>query len=415
MPELFPYQRDGVKFLASRLNACLFDQPGLGKTAQAICAWRTIGARKVLVICPASVRNVWRREIGRWDPAALAAVVSYDQARAKGFAKLLIGEYDVLVLDEAHFLKNVKAKRTIAVFGKRAMGGGIASRAKRVWCLTGTPAPNNPAELYPVLRALFPDAIEGRNGRPLNYWQFVMRYCETYNNGFGIQIVGAKNSDELRARLRERSLRRTKAQVLKDLPPIRFDTLPVSGSIVGLPADEAGQVKRAIAAGGDLIASLRALAPHTATLQRLTGLAKVQGVVDWLEESGVEDAVIFAHHLDVIARLREELKYSVSLHGGTSPAQREAAVEAFQRGDARWFIGQRTAAGVGITLTRTNTLVFVEPSWVPAENEQAAMRIHRIGQERGCVAYFAMLPGSIDEAVMQAVARKTAMIRELGL
>ena len=437
--QLFPYQRDGVRFLTERQVAGLFDAPGLGKTAQLCRAWAEIGAATVLVICPASLRAVWRQEVERWgagEPHVITQpeddvkrgtvdgpygtvktavnICSYNGASGSLFELLMVQSYDVLVLDESHFVKSLKAKRTVAVYGKNADGSGLISRAKRVWLATGTPVPNDPSEVYPMMRALFPDAIQTRRERPMTYWQFASRFCEMVNNGFGWKIVGGKNLGQLRDRLRERTLRRRKEQVLKDLPPIRFDTLPVTGKLTDLPSSEVAYLAEALKSG-DVVKTLREIAPHVTTLRRMTGLAKVRGTVEWLHESGVENAVIFAVHRDVIASLMSSLSDAVQLHGGTPAEQREEAVRKFQSGEARWFVGQMQSAGTGLTLTKANTLVFVEPSWVPADNEQAAMRIHRIGQMRGCVAYFATIPGSIDEAVMRAVARKTATIRELGL
>lgn len=437
--QLFPYQSDGVRFLTERQVAGLFDAPGLGKTAQLCRAWTEIEAGTVLVICPASLRAVWRQEVERWGagtphvitqsedgvkrgtvdgpygaPKTAVNICSYNGAAGALFEMLMAGSYDVLVLDESHFVKSLKAKRTIAVYGKNANGSGLMSRAKRVWLATGTPVPNDPSEIYPMMRALFPDAIQTRRERPMTYWQFASRFCEMVNNGFGWKIVGGKNLTELRDRLRERTLRRRKEEVLKDLPPIRFDTLPVAGRLADLPHGEQQRVARALESG-DVVKALREVAPHVTTLRRMTGIAKVRGVVEWLHDSGVENAVLFAVHRDVIAGLMSSLPDAVELHGGTAAAEREEAVRKFQSGEARWFVGQMQSAGTGLTLTKANTLVFVEPSWVPADNEQAAMRIHRIGQMRGCVAYFATIPGSIDEAVMKAVARKTATIRELGL
>jgi len=422
MRQLFPYQKAGVAFLASNRYAGLFDEPGLGKTTQAAFAWRAKGYKSVLVICPASVRQVWPQEVraceagecvvletGKDSPVAgKVNVCSYDYA-TRNKTKLAAIDWDLLVLDEAHFLKNPKAARTKAVYGP------IAKQSGGAWALTGTPMPNNPSELYAMMKTLFPAAITFREDKVMTYWQFVNRYCETRNNGFGLEIVKGKNLDKLRDSLKGHVMRRKVKTVLKDLPPMRYDTLPVAGDLAGLPDDEREQVERAMAKGGDTLDALRAIAPHVATLRRVTGLAKVNGVLEWLRESEIKKAVLFAQHRGVIVALMSGLAKSVELTGATKPADRETAVRDFQEGRADYFVGQMQAAGTGLTLTAANTVIFVESSWVPAENEQAAKRIHRIGQNKGCIAYFATIPGSIDEKIQAAVARKTADIAALGL
>jgi SWI/SNF-related matrix-associated actin-dependent regulator 1 of chromatin subfamily A len=422
MRQLFDYQKAGVNFLASNRYAGLFDEPGLGKTTQAAMAWRSKGYDSVLVICPASVRLVWPKEVaaceagesvvletGKDHPSAgKVNVCSYDYA-TRHRDRLAKIRWRLLVLDEAHFLKNPKAARTKAVYGP------IAKSSECVWALTGTPMPNNPTELYPMLKTLFPSAITRREDKIMTYWQFVNRYCVTRNNGYGIEIVKGKNLDKLRDSLRGYVMRRKVKTVLKDLPPIRYDTLPVSGRLAGMPDAEREVVERAMAKGGDLLESLQKVALHVATLRRMTGLAKVDGVLEWLRESEIEKAVLFAQHKDVILGLMSGLEKCVGISGDTSPAEREKAVSDFQNGKANFFVGQLQAAGTGITLTAANTVIFVESSWVPAENEQAAKRIHRIGQEKGCIAYFATIPGSLDERIQAAVARKTADIAALGL
>lgn len=428
MRTLFPYQQAGVDFLASQRYAALFDEPGLGKSTQAAAAWASLGLKSVLVICPASIRLVWPKEIAACDAGNYVVleskkhrpmpgrvnICSYDYAMRRK-EELAAIQWEALVLDEAHYLKSMKAARTKAILGVHAAKGGIAESSSRIWALTGTPMPNNPSELYPMMRALFSDAITGRSGKPLTYWQFVNRYCVTRNNGFGIEIVKGKKLDELRDKLRGRAVRRTQKQVLKDLPPMRYDTLPVEGSLKGLPDDERARVERILAECDDPLDALNRAAGHVATLRRMTGMAKVPGVLKWLQESGCEKAVVFAHHKDVIASIVSGLEEVVALQGATAPDARERAVADFQNGKARFFVGQLQAAGTGITLTAANTVVFVESSWVPAENEQAAKRIHRIGQDRACIAYFATIPGSLDERIMEAVTRKTADIRALGL
>lgn len=424
MAELFPYQVEGAQFLARVKRGLLADDMGLGKSAQAIAACEAAGARNrcVLVVCPASLVENWRREFKKFSIIE-PIVTSYNKANSLLTEPPAGDQWDVLILDEAHYLKSSKAKRTKAIFGEKCDGvDGLVSRAKHVFCLTGTPTPNNPSELWPMLRAVMPASIERpmKNGslKPMPYWPFVERFCVTQDTGFGIKIVRGKNLSELKARIAPHVLRRKKDEVLKDLPPIRFDTLALEGRLT-VPEDcvaEMRQVQEAIQQDG--IAGLKALAPHVAQLRRLTGLAKVPAAIDWIAEyleAGGEKLVVFAHHRDVIGAIWTTFQgESVVVSGDLSSAERQAQVDAFQSNPKfRLFIGQIQAAGTGLTLTAASDVLFVESSWVPAENEQAAMRVHRIGQRNACVVRFAMLAGSIDEDIQRAVMRKTADIAKL--
>lgn len=434
--DLFPYQIEGAKFLATRGRALLADEMGLGKSAQAIAACDALGARDrcVLVICPASLVENWKREFKKFSSGITPIVTSYNKAGTLRTSVPPGDMWDVLILDEAHYLKTPKAKRTKAIFGQKCDGvGGLVERAKHVFCLTGTPTPNNPSELWPMLRAVMPDAI-GRfipgkcsenevslgSVKPLTYWQFVQRYCRTQDNGFGIKIVGGKNLGQLKAAIAPFILRRKKDEVLKDLPPIRFDELPLAGELKLPPdaTDELLVVQKILQEDG--VKGLREIAPHVAQLRRLTGLAKVAPAVEWIAsqcEAG-QKLVVFAHHRDVLHGLLGGLENAgigyTMVDGSVASDERQRRVDGFQtQSRYRVFLGQIQAAGTGLTLTAASDMLFVESSWVPAENEQAAMRIHRIGQRNACLVRFATLAGSIDEQIQRAVMRKTADIARL--
>lgn len=345
-------------------------------------------------------------------------IASYDFAARR--PEELAGAYDVLILDESHYLKNHKSKRTKAVFGPKCdKVGGIAENADRVICLSGTPAPNDPSELYPCARALAPDLLDKRQH---SYWGFVNKYCRTRDTGFGLQITGGKNMGDLRERLEPFILRRKKSDVLPDLPPLRLETLFLDGvlsrELSVLSAEISGQIEQAIAERG--IEGLQAIAPHVAKLRRLTGILKVAGVVETVKNEVPHDGkiVLFAYHTGVIEQLEAELieaGFGVVVVDGACPAGfRSSRVERFQSDPGiQVFIGQLTAAGTGLTLTAASECVIVESSWVPAENEQAAMRIHRIGQRNACRVRFATLADSLDEKINRAVMRKAADIAQL--
>ncbi len=423
MTELYPYQRAGAAWLAERPRALLADEMGLGKSAQAIAACDATGAQEVLVICPASVIETWKREFRKFSRMGIVPqCTSYEGATKYDSTSKSDKRFDILILDECHYLKTPTSKRTRAVFGEKCDGvGGLIERADRVICLSGTPMPNNPAELWPALRALAPETItNSKSGKPYSYWQFVSKYCRTVDKGFGQQIVGAKNHDKLAEAIKPFVLRRLKAEVLKDLPPIRFDTLHMEGRIPPeLLGPEADMIRAALESDG--VEGLRSLTPYVATLRRLTGLAKAWPAAEWVKtwlECCDDKIVIFAHHQEVIQAIHDKVKstdyLTVFLTGATAPLNRMKAIDAFQNNPrCRIFLGQIQAAGTGITLTAASDVLFVESSWVPAENQQAAMRVHRIGQKNACLIRFATLAGSIDEQIQRAVARKTADISQV--
>ena len=428
--QLFPYQQEGAAFLAGHTGALLADTMGLGKTAQAIvAAARTTpagGVAAILVVCPASVVLNWVREFEIWWPRKdrrrlMLEVISYDRL-TRNLSDYTDTVYHAVILDEAHYLKNPKAKRTKAVFGKHMNGhGGVIEKAKHVWCLTGTPAPNNPSELWPMLHALNPGSILGQGKQayqPRNFWSFTRRYCVVKNNGFGEVIVRGQRLDELKEKMRPFMLRRRKEDVLPDLPELRFGELPLEGctSANALAAIDRSDVdvkriKTALETGG--VEALSKLSTEMATVRRLTALAKVGAVAEWVKEwleNCDEKIVVFAQHREAISAIKSALEKfrPAVIHGGTSQRLRSAEVDRFQREDGcRVFVGQIQAAGIGLTLTAASDLVFLEQSWTPADNAQAAMRIHRIGQKRGCLVRVAMLAGSIDESVQRVLARKT--------
>lgn len=433
MTDLYPYQRAGVAWLAQQKTALLADEMGLGKTAQAILAAAEVRAKSIGVVCPASLRLNWRREFARWWPDWIEMptlyVESYDKV-ARGIWKK--PQFDVLVIDEAHYAKTASARRTTMLYGKDADGTGLVAHAKHVWLLTGTPAPNNPAELWTHLRALRPALVTGKNGKPASYWSFAKRYCHVVDQGFGPKIMRGKNLPELKALIAPFVLRRTKVEVLNDLPEIRFDVLPLDGDILkaarGLNEtidginllDQGHRLKTVLADHG--VDGLRAIASHVATVRRITAMAKVPALIDWIEnflESG-EKLVVFAHHRDVLDALDKAFRVEAGFVG--TPRQywnvsmaridgattnRQGEVDLFQSNPkCRLFIGQLQAAGTGLTLTAASTVLLAEQSWVPAENVQAAARVHRIGQKNACQVWSAVLAGSIDEQVGDALTRK---------
>jgi SNF2 family DNA or RNA helicase len=448
MHQLLPHQVEGVQWLrAAARSRFLWDDQGLGKTVQVLQALEADAPLLPhLVVCPVSVIHNWAREAAKWAPRLKVAVlpkrtskvpedadlviVSYHAAVEAGMYLQLTGmRWGTLILDEAHYLKNPKAHRTKRILGEVSSRKPLnrqlylARAAARVWCLTGTPMPNNPTELYAPLKSLAPEVLMRPGVRePMGFKAFRDEFCMTEYVPFGdgVKIVGARNAADLRARLAPASLRRKKDQVL-DLPPIRWSQVSVT---VDEWPDEMREIEDRIHATGartpeEMMAALKNDEAYP-TWRRLCGVAKARSVgsIVWDElKSGAYDKVVLiAHHLEVIDALKRQLLdfHPLVLTGELSAVKREAVVHAFQTSPKnRVFIGQIDAAGVGITLTAAHQLVFAEQSYVPGANAQAADRIYRIGQTKSVLIRVMSAAGSVDERVAEILSTKQEMIHQV--
>lgn len=454
----FPYQLEGARWLAKTPQALLADEPGLGKSCQTVVAADRLGLSSILVVCPAAVRVNWSREFERFSPmdhevtvlmtgrdrvpASGAVVCSYDLVtNEKIRAQLKARTWDVLVIDEAHYLKSRSAMRTKAIYGHGSRSPGLIARADRVWRLTGTPMPNDASELYTHLKSA---GIVTEQ-----YWDFVYRFCTGFDSDYGFRITGHKNPAELKALLAPIMKRRKKEDVLMDLPPIQYQEVTVERTAVDVEAIFAErlhgrgrelfnkELQSADAALRAALAEIRSeglgnkvvedrlkviegMATNLVTLRRYIGVAKVPKVceilADELDNDSTRKIVVFGVHKDVIEGCRVALeKYGpVTLYGATPAEKRQAHIDRFMKDPkCRVFIGNVQAAGTGITLTSAHEVAFVEASWVPADNAQAAMRCHRIGQTKPVRVRFFSCAGSVDEQVQQTLMRKAREISKV--
>lgn len=450
-PTLRPYQIAGAEFLAARRFALLADSPGLGKTAQVVTALDRVGAKNVLVICPASVRETWRRETRKFStrgPEAMRLqIFSYE-----GWARLhkmtvatLAEPFDALIVDESHFCKNPDAARTQAVLGK---GFGAVHHAKRRWLLTGTPLVGSVADLWAPL------FVSGQT--KLGYWAFAEKYCEVgYTRrrgpgGLDKHILGSKPEalPEIKELLSTIMLRRTKETAGIDLPPMTMGDLwcenmrpkemeaeffreDGKGVLTREDLTEYSRQANRLAAfldfsqmverpDAELLAQLAEISPHLVTLRRINSLIKARQVAALVKEelsnNQYRKVILFACFKDTVALLEKELAefQPVTVQGSTSQADRTQAVDLFQGNDqTRVFIANITAAGTGITLTAASNVIFVDQEWTPAANAQAMQRAHRIGQTESVFVRFATIPSTIDERVSEILKRKSSDFRAL--
>lgn len=445
---LRPYQQTGVDFLASRARAILGDEPGLGKSIQALrAAKRYLKDPDVLIICPAIGRVSWKTEAeaegyivnmltdpaGFTLPAArhtrpVAHIVSWDTLALKANKpfrdRLRLVDFSHAVLDEAHYAKSHAANRTKAVYGPRCdLSNGVLAGIGCIWPMSGTLAPNHAGELWPHLRALFPRYL------PTQFHDrvaFEEHFCTWRDTTWGRQITGTNRATlpELRAILGQIMLRRKKSDVLDDLPPMDFVDTPIEANMsaaqLAAQFDPAFELAlRSVGTDDEAMEVLRTYQHQVSTMRRAVGLAKVFGAAAWAEEQlegGTRKLILFGVHTDVLEQLRARLVdfNPVIITGQTSHADRTLAVQKFQTDpDCRVFIGNILAAGTAITLTAASTVGIVEASWVPGENYQAACRAHRIGQNSGVLCHFLHLPGTLDDRVSRVFRRKATELASL--
>ena len=398
---LYPYQLDGVAFLAGAPRRYLADEMGVGKTVQACAACQYLNLKRVLVIAPASTRPNWRYEFESWGPrGATLTAVSYDRL-SRNRDNYSGKDYDVVILDEAHYCKSRRAKRSCAALS-------IAAEAPRAWLLSGTPMPNHPGELWYPLRMLWPDLVDK------SYQKFFDRFVIWRATEWGPKPVGLKDKAGLRELLRQVMMRRTVDSIGVQLPPLRVDVQLTPRVDLEEYLGEDAPVLAALAA------EERADEASLSRLRKLLGVAKAPFVAsvlkDELESGAYGKLVVLAHHRDVLDLLEDALSDLgvVRVDGSSTDRQREQAIDGFRADPSkRVFLGQQTAAGTGVNLQVANELVLLEPSWVPAENHQAIKRIHRIGSNQPCRARIFAISGTLDEAVMRTIANKTRMIDAL--
>lgn len=397
---LRPYQIVGSKFLRARNNALLVDDPGLGKTPQALHAADALGLGPILVVAPPIGLVAWQTLIPEWSPRRFnsAELVSYQRLSTQpGLVEHLARQnFDAIVIDEGQYLKNWGSKRTQAVYGPE----GLIHRIPFRWVLSGTLAPNHAGELFPHVKALL--------GWPEDQDTFERKYTRFEETQYGRVIKGSKNVAALRERLAPYLLRRRKQDVLQDLPPLEFIDLPL--------VVEPGTVRDLPKLSGP-IEDLEPLEMALATERRLLGVTKVPAVVEHIEEmraAGVRKILVGAIHTEVIDRLVDSLVLSgfkpVKIDGRDSQSARKRAIESFQNGPADVFVGQLEACGTAITLTAASDVVFAEAAWTPGVNYQFACRAHRIGSRNGVIGRFLYVPGTTDAVVQRVLRRKTQEI-----
>ena len=441
---LLPYQRAGVEYASKARRSFIADEMGLGKTIQAIATLeyssKDSEVYPAVIVCPPSLVLNWKSEWNRWLPDRRVAVVtnrreipeprSYD-VLVVGYSNISHWEKQLLahnsyVFDESHYAKSPTAQRTKSAIkmAKSAPKHGI------VLCLTGTPVTNRPAEYASQLD------IIGKLKEFGGLWGFYRRYCSAFQDRFGQwNISGHSHLDELNDRLRGTCyIRRTKSQVLTELPPVIHSTLVVEGTDAGLKeyrkaekdiikyiTDRAKEI--AIELGespysASVIARIKAESNEhlvkLSVLRRLAAKAKMPMVEEWVQ-SRIDDGkkvVIAAHHRDVVDELARKFG-NLRIQGGMSVEEVEAQKARFQNEPvetAPVIVLSIQAAKTGHTLTASQDILFVELPYTPADLDQTYSRLHRIGQTGSVTTTYMLVDGTIDEEIYALIEKKRKVV-----
>jgi SWI/SNF-related matrix-associated actin-dependent regulator 1 of chromatin subfamily A len=406
--QLFPHQQEAKLFLLSRRRAILADQPRVGKTLPTAAA--ALENLPALIVCPAIAKTVWEAAFNKLAPnvsvhvvngkkdagqsnSADVTIINYDVLQ---YGVTQVDKYNALVLDECHRIKNPKAARTKAAM--LAM-----KKIDCVYALSGTPIPNRPIELWPILHGL--GIYRG------GWFDFAARYAKMWSAPWGLDTSGASNLPELKAMMKPHVLRRKKEDIFKD-----YKEPQVSLITFDLPNDKREQSFDADA----LVANPNALMAFEglAEIMREAGMRKVQYAADFIDDllQANEPVVVFAHHKDVVQALQDELKTHkpVIVVGDTTRLKRDMAIEAFQAGKTKCIIGNIAAMSEGVDLSAADTIVFVECTWSTSALEQASSRVENITKNGiAPVIYILTIKASLDHNVLAKVLKKLNVVNQI--
>lgn len=415
----YPFQVQGVSFLETKGgNGIIADEMGLGKTIQAL-GWIQLHPeiRPVVIICPASLKLNWRDEINAClskrkathiiegqkpyrFPQTDIYIINYDIVAHHVKSLISLLNPQVIILDEGHYIKNGKRKRTIAI-------KELTKNIRHKIILTGTPIENKPAELFNQISLINPKLFP-------SFFQYAKRYCGAQYTGFGWNFSGASNKEELHSILTSSCMiRRLKSEVLPDLPqkirtvvPLKIDNIKEYRKA---EKDFSAWLKKNGKGKG---ASANALA-QIEYLKQICIKGKMKWIIQWIENylDQEEKLVVIATHRKTIRDFRRYFKErsikTVKLVGGMEKGERHRSVKRFQtKKNIRIFFGNIKAAGVGITLTAANSLIMTELGWNPSAHDQAEDRIHRIGQKDACSIYYFIAEGTIEEDIIKLIDEK---------
>jgi len=441
---LLPYQRAGVAYALRARKTFIADEMGLGKTLQAIATLEAANAEApsypAVIVCPATLVLNWKAEYARWLPHRKVEVVSDRKSFPTDYEVVVIGYSNITawekqlsshrsyVFDESHYCKTATAQRTKSAvkITKSAPKDGI------VLCLTGTPVTNRPAEYASQL------CIIGQLDKFGGEWGFYRRYCAAFKDKWGHwHLDGHSNLNELNDKLRSVCyIRRTKEQVLTELPPVLHDPVVVDGTAAGLKeyakaeadiveylierakeiALELGKSPNSAAVVARMKAESNQHLVRLSVLRRLSAKAKMPAVVEWVESRVAEGrkVVIAAHHRDVVDELAKRFG-NLRIQGGMDINDIEEQKRKFMElpvEEAPVIVLSIQAAKTGHNLQVAQDVLFVELPWTPADVDQTYSRCHRLGQKSSVTATYLLTSGTIDEEIYSLIEKKRNVVNQ---
>lgn len=421
---LYPFQKAAVQFIElTKGRTLLADEMGLGKSVEMLAYIQLHKFKKVLLVVPASLKINWHQEAKKWlsytsniqiiktgklvPLTGTLIIINYDIL--KKWKEILISHnFDIIVLDESHLTKNGKSQRSIAT-------KEIAGSIEKIVMLTGTPILNRPIELWNQLQILNPKKYNQKN-----FFKFAYAYCDPKKvrisrTKFVTDFTGASNTQALNDELKTLMIRRKKEDVLKELPnkQITVFSLPILERVHQQDIKRLNKLYSTLSRESDEEGNASFL-----TLIEQMKQAAVQGKMkaafEWINnflETG-EKIVLFATHQKTVDDIMNKFpKIAVKLTGSCSQDERQKAVDQFQKNpNIKIFIGNIKAAGVGITLTASSTVAFLELSWTPGDHMQSADRCHRIGQSNAVNIYYLIADDTIETKIVKLLQDKAKVV-----
>jgi SNF2 family DNA or RNA helicase len=410
------HQKEAIENLAGSKRYILADDMGLGKTTSTIIATLETGAKKILIVCPATLKVNWLREIQNYtDRSVFIAegklystehdfvIVNYDILKnfhdVKDKESLIVqSNFDLIILDEAHYVQNAQAQRTKLV-------NNICKKVDRLWLLTGTPMTSRPMNYFNLLQLIESPVAQ-------NWMAFAIRYCQGYQFKAGNRkvwnVTGASNLEELRDRTSRQVLRRLKTEVL-DLPDKIITPVYLrlrSKLYEGLMGDYYDWYDNKKEESGSLTVQFSKLMK----VRQVIAEEKINETIELAENIINQDkkVIIFTNFTDSLNKIHEHFgKQSVYLDGSCSKTQRQYAVDQFQENDKiKVFVGNLKAAGVGITLTAAEAVIINDLSFVPGDLSQAEDRAYRYGQKNSVSVYYPIFENTIEGIIYDMVNNK---------
>jgi SWI/SNF-related matrix-associated actin-dependent regulator 1 of chromatin subfamily A len=415
------HQKEAVQKLVENKKFILADDMGLGKTTSTIIASLESGSKKVLIICPATLKINWKREIENYSDKSVYiaegknfstdadfVIINYDiiknfhDTKKKGESQILDANFDLVVVDEAHYIKNATAQRTKLI-------NDLVKKVDRLWLLTGTPMTSRPIDYFNLL-----SLIESPVAK--NWMAYAIRYCQGYQFNVGGRkvwnVMGASNLEELRDRTSGLILRRLKENVL-DLPD-KIIT-PVYLRLKSKMYEEImGEYYDWYDKNPEESKSLTVQFTKLTKIRQVIADEKISQTIE-LAENIVEQGkkvIIFCNFTDSLNKICEHFgKAAVKVDGSMSKPERQHSVDSFQENDKiKVFVGNIKAAGVGITLTAAEAVIMNDLSFLPSDHAQAEDRAYRYGQKNNVLVYYPIFENTIEGIIYDILNNKKQVI-----